>query len=453
VSKVNERVQTCHGKINLIRGSNKATTIFSTAKFPTSKQLMLRKPLFGINEQVRYSHWTLVTSCCHSSLPPTPTHPPTPPHPRFQILILKQKMMFIIFLLWSQLLSSQVRSSQWRSNRCNPNSTLMALRCSALSSSWRTKGSGRFLVVSKLLGRSCSSTPTPIHTRTTKPSTISSVVAGGLTLLFSLALALALSLSLSLSHRLCRVKEAQEDITKGLASAPTSLLSGEALPDIAALDLTYKPQMGVMTALALPSNLPLDFLADIHFDGAALPSIAPSSHRGAADYSLPQITDGTTVGSAFAASSQYAPGPSAKQPPPAPNSAPPPPPPSSAPPPPPPASAPPPPPPPSAVTAPPPPPVASAPPPPPPPTANIEDIDEDDSGASPPPKNSLMDAIKGMSVTKLRSKEEAQVLRISHLLLSPSLSLPLSLPLSLSVSLSLPLAPSLSLPLSLSWCS
>jgi WAS protein family homolog 1 len=52
VSKVNERVQTCAGKINLIRGSNKATTIFSTAKFPTSKQLMLRKTLFGINEEV-----------------------------------------------------------------------------------------------------------------------------------------------------------------------------------------------------------------------------------------------------------------------------------------------------------------------------------------------------------------------------------------------------------------
>ena len=55
--------------------------------------------------------------------------------------------------------------------------------------------------------------------------------------------------------------------------------SGEALPDIGALDLTYRPQMGEVTSLALPSNLPLDFLADIQYDGMALPSIAPSSHR------------------------------------------------------------------------------------------------------------------------------------------------------------------------------
>lgn len=205
-------------------------------------------------------------------------------------------------------------------------------------------------------------------------------------------------------------------MTRALASAPSTLISGEALPDIAALDLTYKPQMGELSALALPSNLPLDFLADIHFDGAALPSIAPSAHRGAADYSLPQITDGTTTGSAFSASSQYAPPPSAKQPPPAPSSAPPPPPssappppPSSAPPPPPPSSAPPPPPPSSAP--PPPPPQASAPPPP-PPTANIGDIDEGDDNSSPAPggRSSLLDAIKGMNVSKLRSKEEAQVL-------------------------------------------
>lgn len=209
-----------------------------------------------------------------------------------------------------------------------------------------------------------------------------------------------------------RVKESEEDVTRGLASAPTSLLSGEALPDIAALDLTYKPQMGELTALALPSNLPLDFLADIHFDGAALPSIAPSAHRGVADYSLPQITDGTTTGSAFSASSQYAPPPSAKQPPPAPNSAPPPPPPSSSapPPPPPPSSAPPPPPPNASAPPPPPPPSSAPPPPPPPPTSNIGDIDEgDDGGSAPSGRSSLLDAIKGMNVSKLRSKEEAQV--------------------------------------------
>jgi hypothetical protein len=39
------------------------------------------------------------------------------------------------------------------------------------------------------------------------------------------------------------------------------LISGDALPDIAALDLTFRPDMGTHAALALPANLPLDFLA------------------------------------------------------------------------------------------------------------------------------------------------------------------------------------------------
>ena len=108
-------------------------------------------------------------------------------------------------------------------------------------------------------------------------------------------------------------------MARALAQAPATLVMGDSLPDIEGLDLTYKPQMGELSALALPSNLPLDFLADIHFDGAALPSIAPSSHRGAgaADYSLPQLTDGST-GTAAQASQAYQPPPSAKEPPPPP---------------------------------------------------------------------------------------------------------------------------------------
>lgn len=59
-----------------------------------------------------------------------------------------------------------------------------------------------------------------------------------------------------------REKAAGEDIAgKQLASAPTTILSGDALPDIEGLDLTYKPSMGEMSTLALPENLPLDFIA------------------------------------------------------------------------------------------------------------------------------------------------------------------------------------------------
>ncbi len=62
-----------------------------------------------------------------------------------------------------------------------------------------------------------------------------------------------------------RTKTEEGSDAKALAQAPTTLVSGEALPDILALDLTYKPQMGEMAALALPSNLPLDFLAGKYY--------------------------------------------------------------------------------------------------------------------------------------------------------------------------------------------
>ncbi len=58
-----------------------------------------------------------------------------------------------------------------------------------------------------------------------------------------------------------RARDAEEESKKTLAVAPNSILSGDSLPDIMGMDLTYKPEMGVMNDLALPSNLPLDFLA------------------------------------------------------------------------------------------------------------------------------------------------------------------------------------------------
>jgi hypothetical protein len=63
---------------------------------------------------------------------------------------------------------------------------------------------------------------------------------------------------------LYRTKEVEEEMNKVLASAPKTLISGDALPDIAALDLTFRPEMGVHATLELPSNLPLDFLAGEH---------------------------------------------------------------------------------------------------------------------------------------------------------------------------------------------
>ena len=58
-----------------------------------------------------------------------------------------------------------------------------------------------------------------------------------------------------------REKHAQEEDNKALAQAPSTILSGDALPDIGGLDLLFKPSMGEMSSLALPENLPLDFIA------------------------------------------------------------------------------------------------------------------------------------------------------------------------------------------------
>lgn len=223
-----------------------------------------------------------------------------------------------------------------------------------------------------------------------------------------------------------REKIAEEEVAKGLASAPTTLLNGEALPDIAALDLLFKPSMGEMTSLALPENLPLQFLAsNVQFSGMDLPSIAPSFHNKA-NYDLPQITDGGA----------YTAGPSARQPK-ASSSAPPPPPKAAAaPPPPPPSGGPPPPPPPSGV--PPPAPAASvgAPPPapagpPPAPAGPPAAPEREEPPAAPPaaaanPRGGLLDAIKGMGVSKLRSKDESAA-AASKIQKKPEASKPLSM--------------------------
>jgi hypothetical protein len=187
-----------------------------------------------------------------------------------------------------------------------------------------------------------------------------------------------------------RGKAADEISKSKIASAPSTLLSGDVLPDINQLDLSFKPQLGEMATLSLPSNLPLDFVADIQFS-AMLPSIAPSTFSKP-DFSLPQITAGTSV-------------------------PPPPPPPAgptgnfaAAPPPP-----PPPPPPPGPMPTqqqqgPPPPP------PPPPPSAPLQQAPTDASGPPPPPPpppiggmNSLLDAIRNVDKTSvLKAVDESE---------------------------------------------
>lgn len=47
LAHINTRVATCHGKVNLVRGSNRATTVFSTSKFPAPRELPAYPTLFS----------------------------------------------------------------------------------------------------------------------------------------------------------------------------------------------------------------------------------------------------------------------------------------------------------------------------------------------------------------------------------------------------------------------
>jgi len=196
--------------------------------------------------------------------------------------------------------------------------------------------------------------------------------------------------------------KAVDDVTKrSLASAPVSMINGDALPDIDALDLTYKPAMNEISSLDLPANLPLDFLADIQFSGVSLPSIAPSNNQKAnSSTPLTSVSGPSAKEPARRTSlSGPPPPPSTSGPPPPPNSTAPPPPPhvTSAPPPPP--------------NKPPPPPVAP-PPPPAPAEVTFEDNEDEETGnktSQPSKTGSIFDDIKNMSVNKLRSKEESSM--------------------------------------------
>tara|TARA_B110000971_G_scaffold217292_1_gene253885 strand:- start:158 stop:1087 length:930 start_codon:yes stop_codon:yes gene_type:complete len=77
------------------------------------------------------------------------------------------------------------------------------------------------------------------------------------------------------------------DRKNDLHHAPSTLLDGDLLPDVAAMDLTFKPELGQMASLALPCNMPLPNIADIQFgggggggeNGASMGSIAPSNFQ------------------------------------------------------------------------------------------------------------------------------------------------------------------------------
>ncbi|RYH19731.1 hypothetical protein EON65_25620, partial [archaeon] len=220
VNNIKQRVATCQLKVQKIKGSSQAITVFSTAKFPAPKVLPTCTSLFSQHTDVRTPYRDVIEDVHY--LPAT----------YGESVVGNTELAVDVYAI---------------ANRLNMQS--------------QSQERVEFIMEDNGLG------PLPSHL-----NSVSSM------LLFNSHVNpyreyRALDNLLSSG----REKTLQEEKAKTLASAPTTLISGDALPDIQALDLLFKPSMGEMTALALPENLPLDFIANIQFSAVDLPSIAPSA--------------------------------------------------------------------------------------------------------------------------------------------------------------------------------
>lgn len=59
VDQIKSRVAVCKSKVDQVRGSRKATTVFSTAKFPAPKTLPLYPTLFSHMHEVSFVAWRI----------------------------------------------------------------------------------------------------------------------------------------------------------------------------------------------------------------------------------------------------------------------------------------------------------------------------------------------------------------------------------------------------------
>ena len=59
LSQINERVANCQRKVQSVKGTNKATTVFSTAKYPAPKSLALYPTILSpVNAEVTISGYS-----------------------------------------------------------------------------------------------------------------------------------------------------------------------------------------------------------------------------------------------------------------------------------------------------------------------------------------------------------------------------------------------------------
>lgn len=340
VDQINERLNTCHTKVSAIVGSTKATTVFSTAKFPGPKQLPVFVSLFNQISQISDPY--------------------------------READDDVIYDLPASNKSSIGNSEMTKE--------ILTIYC-RLNSYDTDMKKVEFIMEDKGLGSIPPQCPTVgsllLYNSSVNPyknyQQLDNLASGG------------------------RKKAADDaDSKNNLASAPKTLIDGDALPDVDAMDLNFRPDTGDINAFALPDNLPLNFIADISYQGMALPSIAPSAQYNNKGSSNLQLTDGglTMEGGA----PLPPPPPAADVPTPTTAAAPPPPPP-----PPPPGPQP------TVEATPPPPPAAQAEPatPPPPPVQETALVVADEGGGG---GASFLDAIKGgMGINKLRKAEESSL--------------------------------------------
>jgi WAS family protein 1 len=186
VDSVNTRIAACKSKVDKVRGSRKATTVFSTAKFPAPTALPVYPTLFS-HISARPSSQRETEDDLEYTMPPTSES-------CIGDTDLEQELMAITY-------------------RLNSHNTEME----RVEFTMEDEGLGQL------------------------PPSVTSV---GSLLLFNSDINpykdyRALDNLVSTGKE----KAVEEEAAKGLVSAPSSLIDGEALPDIQALDLMFKPKV------------------------------------------------------------------------------------------------------------------------------------------------------------------------------------------------------------------
>ena len=203
VTQINDRLNTCSSKVKAIVGSTKATTIFSTAKFPGPKHLPMFHSVFNqmsnVSEPFREAGDEIyelpnVSKVC----------------------------------IGNQEMTTEINAIYCRLNTFNTDLTKV-----------------EFIMEDKGLG------PLPSHLPTV----------GSLLLYNSNVNPYKNYQQLDNLEASGRMKAIQADEDKRLASAPTTLINGDMLPDVDSMDLNFRPEMGDISSFALPDNLPLNFIA------------------------------------------------------------------------------------------------------------------------------------------------------------------------------------------------